>query len=86
MTVWAFPFVTLGILTMSKADSARWLADWAKEVAWKLPVGVLVGAALGFGLVFLNRLLPKPLKLSSSRSAMAAIGITFLIYAISPSG
>jgi NhaP-type Na+/H+ or K+/H+ antiporter len=79
----AFPFVTLGILlTVHGTAPSGWLGPWLAEVAWKLPGGIIVGAVLGGGLVYLNRILPKPVRLARSRSAMAAIGITFLIYAV----
>ena len=79
----AFPFVTLGILMIAHGTApSGWLMPWLVEIAWKLPGGIIVGVVLGAGLVFVNRMLPKSVRLARSRSAMAAIGITFLIYAI----
>jgi NhaP-type Na+/H+ or K+/H+ antiporter len=79
----AFPFVSLGLLMATRgADPGGWAADWALEVAWKLGGAVAAGVLLGGGLVHLNRVLPRRVRLVRSRSGLAAIGITFLIYAV----
>lgn len=78
----AFPFVTLGLLMATRGtDPSAWAVDWALEVAWKLAGAVAAGALLGVGLVHLNKVLPRTVRLVRSRSGLAAIGITFVIYA-----
>jgi NhaP-type Na+/H+ or K+/H+ antiporter len=62
------------------SDFGRWFLI---EFLARSAAGVAIGAAIGLGLVFLNRKLPQRLRLPESREGLAVIGIMFFVYGCS---
>lgn len=80
----AFPFVSLGLLMLSRGVTpARWFQEWLLiDVLWKLAAGVAIGFLVGWLLVRANRWLPASYRLSRTGDGLAAVGITFLAYGL----
>jgi NhaP-type Na+/H+ or K+/H+ antiporter len=79
----AFPFVYAAIaMAAMGADPARWIGQWlAVDVAYKLTVGVAVGAGVGWllGLLFFRSRWEK-FHLASHAEGFIALAATFLAY------
>lgn len=80
----AFPFVNLAIVLAIAAQSGDpWLFDWLSfDVAWKLAVGTIVGAAVGRGLGWVTFHLPGHARLSRTGDGFVALGITAISYSM----
>ena len=80
----AYPFVSLGLLMLSRgADPRGWLGDWLLlHVLWKTAAAVGIGVLLGWGLVRVNDRLPERFRLTRSGDGLASIGVTLLAYGL----
>jgi NhaP-type Na+/H+ or K+/H+ antiporter len=79
----AFPFVMLGLLLAGTSRTASSMTDWVLvELIWNLCVGAVVGIGLGWLLVILNELLPRPVRLSASKSGLVSVGLSFIAYGV----
>src|SRR3954469_13583383 len=80
----AYPFVSLGLLMLSRgADPRAWLGEWLLlHVLWKTAAAVGIGVLLGWGLVRLDRRLPERFRLTRSGDGLASIGVTLLAYGL----
>ena len=80
----AYPFVSLGLLVLSRgADPRGWLGDWLLlHVLWKTAAAVGIGVLLGWGLVRVNDRLPERFRLTRSGDGLALIGVTLLAYGL----
>ena len=82
----AFPFVNLAIalaLGGGHLTLEGWRDWFAIEVLWEIVGGVVVGAAIGWGLGYVTFRLPNRTALARTGDGFVAIGATFLAYGIS---
>ncbi|ANY19439.1 K(+)/H(+) antiporter NhaP [Tsuneonella dongtanensis] len=80
----AFPFVHLAIAIAAAGGlTLDLLADWAlKDVLWKLSVGALVGAGLGWLVGYIIYRLPGDTSLSRTGDGFIALGATLVVYTV----
>lgn len=79
----AYPFVILGLgLAAGSFDAGEWTRWALVSLIWNVAGGALAGAVLAGALVLLNDQFPEPLKLRSSNSGIAAVGLGLLAYGI----
>ncbi len=78
----AFPFVLLGVFIASE-DGWGWLGEWAlADVAYAIPAGVVIGAAIGYGIAALAVRLRDRELLSHDLDGWLAIAAVLTIYGI----
>lgn len=81
----AFPFVWLAIALAAAAagtapmDWTRWLAV---DVLWRIGGGVGIGAALGYGLMYLIFRIDRGDPVATSSDGLTALAITLLVYGV----
>ena len=76
----AFPFVLLGLLVAAE-DGTDWLGEWAlADVAWGIAGGVIIGAALGYGIAALAVRLRDRKLLAPELDGWLAIAAVLAIY------
>jgi NhaP-type Na+/H+ or K+/H+ antiporter len=80
----AFPFVNLAVAMVAQGNLVGpWLLDWAaRDVAWKLGAGLVVGWAVGRAIGWLSFRLPDRTGLSRTGKGFVALGVTFLAYSV----
>lgn len=86
----AFPFVWLAIALSVLAGGAEpgwagpgWFMRWLwLDVAWRVGGGVLIGGALGYGLMQVIFRTPTDAKLSRTSDGLAALAITLFVYGV----
>ena len=79
----AFPFVYLALAASAAPLSGDMLAEWVwHDVAWRLGVGGLVGAAGGWLMGQIIYRLPQDTRLSRTGDGFIAVGATLAIYAL----
>ena len=86
----AFPFVWLAIALSLLAGGAQpgwtdpgWFMRWLwLDVAWRVGGGVLIGGALGYGLMQVIFRTPTDAKLSRTSDGLAALAITLFVYGV----
>lgn len=86
----AFPFVWLAIALSLLAGGPQsgwtdpgWFMRWLwLDVAWRVGGGVLIGGALGYGLMQVIFRTPTDAKLSRTSDGLAALAITLFVYGV----
>lgn len=79
----AFPFVYLALIAASVGLDRESLTTWLwQDVAWRLSIGLLVGAAGGWLLGQIIYRLPQDTRLSRTGDGFIALGATLAIYAL----
>jgi NhaP-type Na+/H+ or K+/H+ antiporter len=79
----AFPFVYLALAASAAPLSGGMLAEWVwHDVAWRLGIGGLVGAAGGWLMGQIIYRLPQDTRLSRTGDGFIAVGATLAIYAL----
>jgi NhaP-type Na+/H+ or K+/H+ antiporter len=79
----AFPFVYLALAASAAPLSGAMLAEWVwHDVAWRLGIGGLVGAAGGWLMGQIIYRLPQDTRLSRTGDGFIAVGATLAIYAL----
>jgi NhaP-type Na+/H+ or K+/H+ antiporter len=78
----ALPFVVLGLQMIDQGGvSVTSFGAWlAVELVAKVVAGAALGAAFGWLLVVINRILPDGLRLPETNSGIAGIGLSLLVY------
>lgn len=77
----AYPFVLLGLLVLEKRDG--WLADWLlQDFLYKVALGILLGAALGYGIAAAAVRLRDRELLSHALDGWLAIAAVLVIYGV----
>jgi NhaP-type Na+/H+ or K+/H+ antiporter len=78
----AFPFVNLAIAVAAYGvEPGTWTLEWlARDVVWKLGIGLLVGWLVGRLSARLLFRLPQHVQLASSGDGFVAVGVTLLAY------
>lgn len=79
----ALPFLALGAAMIAHGSKpGGWILHWLGiELIGSVAIGALVGFALGWLLVRINRVLPERLQLTRSNEGIASVGVAFLVYA-----
>ncbi|PRH84030.1 cation transporter [Labrys okinawensis] len=77
----AFPFVLLALTLAEPSGNTDWIHWFAYEFVWKLVCGAAIGLATGRFFGWLSFRLPR-LELSKTGDGLAAVGMTFIAYAI----
>lgn len=79
----AFPFVYLALAASAAPFSGGMLTEWVwHDVAWRLGVGGMVGAAGGWLMGQIIYRLPQDTRLSRTGDGFIAVGATLAIYAL----
>jgi NhaP-type Na+/H+ or K+/H+ antiporter len=82
----AFPFVMCAVAMAGARGGDGWFVPWLSvDVLWRLGAGVLIGAALGYGLGWLVFRIPDRAKLSHTGDGFVALGITLIVFAVAES-
>lgn len=80
----AFPFTWLAIVLAVSAETGEpWLVEWvARDLIYRIVIGVIVGFAMGRLLAYLFFDLPEKLELPDVRTGFVALSATLLVYGI----
>ncbi len=78
----AFPFVYLGLLIAAEGLApAGWGAEWlGRDIAWRIAVGMAMGAAGGWALGLVLFVLPRGAALADTASGVVALAGVLLCY------
>ncbi len=77
----AFPFVVFGLLMLENNGLGSWIGGWAlHRLVWAVPVGLLVGYALGLGIGYLAIWLRNKYKDSAAPNDFLALALIALSY------